>query len=151
MYELRSMPRLSILANKSSSKNLLRLTSSVNPYRMLFGGKGEEGEGRREKGRSGEAEKRRSGEAEKRRSGEAEKRRSGEAEKRRSGEAEKRKTGEGDKGRRSTLRLLVFTMKSLARWGVGASSRGLSTMDLSSGSPGTISQWWNTDMQKACP
>jgi hypothetical protein len=98
---------------------------------MLFGGerrRGEEEEKERRK-RGGEGEEKR-------------RRRGGEGE-------EMREKGKEEKG--STLRLLVFTMKSLARWGVGASSRGLSTMDLSSGSPGTISQWWNTDMQKACP
>lgn len=50
-----------------------------------------------------------------------------------------------------TFRLLVLTIKSLARCCAGLGSRGLSTMLLSSGSPGTICQWSNICWQKAWP
>lgn len=40
--------------------------------------------------------------------------------------------------RKLALRLLVLIMNSLARWGAGWGSRGLITMLLSRGSPGTI-------------
>ena len=45
--------------------------------------------------------------------------------------------------------LLVFNMNSRARWGAGWGSRGLITILLSRGSPGTICQWWNTDNANA--
>lgn len=44
--------------------------------------------------------------------------------------------------KRLTLRLRVLIMNSLARWGAGWGSRGLITMLLSRGSPGTI---WKTN------
>lgn len=45
-------------------------------------------------------------------------------------------TTEGEK--KLTLRLRVLIMNSRARWGAGCGSRGLITMLLSRGSPGTI-------------
>src|SRR4051794_38632048 len=48
----------------------------------------------------------------------------------------------------SPLRLRVLIMNSRASASRGAGSRGRRTMDLSSGSPGTTSQWSNTDRLK---
>lgn len=50
-----------------------------------------------------------------------------------------------------TFLRLDLIMNSLAKCVAGCGSNGLIIILLSSGSPGTICQWWNTDRQKACP
>ncbi len=49
------------------------------------------------------------------------------------------------------LRLLVLIMNSLAKAVAGCASNGLIVIVLSRGSPGTICQWWNTDIQNDWP